>query len=136
MVCICLYLLLTFLEKIFLWILCWVYLGLKEDMVVFLWLWIDSLKWLTSYHVIKLMMLLILLICSFGKLFACMVCQIIVSNRDTKFLSHFWRTLWAKLGTKLFFSTTCHPQTDSQTKIVNRTLSTMLRVVLKKNIKM
>jgi hypothetical protein len=40
-----------------------------------LWLWIDFLKWLTSYHVIKLMMLLILLICSFGKLFACMVCQ-------------------------------------------------------------
>jgi hypothetical protein len=40
-----------------------------------LWLWIDSLKWLTSYHVIKLMMLLILLICSLKKLFACMACQ-------------------------------------------------------------
>jgi hypothetical protein len=51
------------------------YLGLKENVIAFLWLWIDSLKWLTSYHVIKLMMLLILLICSFGKLFACMVCQ-------------------------------------------------------------
>jgi hypothetical protein len=35
----------------------------------------DSLKWLSSYHVIKPMMLLILLICSFGKLFTCMVCQ-------------------------------------------------------------
>ena len=32
----------------------------------------------------------------------------IVSDRDTKFVGHFWRTLWKKLRIELKFSSTHH----------------------------
>ena len=52
----------------------------------------------------------------------------IVSNRDVKFSSNFWKGLFADLGTKLNFSTTYHPQADGKTERVNQVLEDMLHM--------
>ena len=57
----------------------------------------------------------------------------IISNKDSRFLSTFWRTLWSLLGCQLHFSTAFHPQTDGQTEVVNRTLVHSLRSYFDKN---
>lgn len=51
----------------------------------------------------------------------------IVSDRDPKFTSHFWRALQEALGTKLRLSSAYHPQTDGQTERTIQSLEDLLR---------
>lgn len=54
----------------------------------------------------------------------------IVSDRDSKFTSVFWREIHRVLGTKLLMSTSFHPQTDGATERANRSIGQILRSVV------
>ena len=51
----------------------------------------------------------------------------IVSDRDSKFYSAFWRAMQKSMGTKVHMSTAYHPQTDGQSERTIRTLEDLLR---------
>ncbi|GJS63478.1 putative reverse transcriptase domain-containing protein [Tanacetum coccineum] len=51
----------------------------------------------------------------------------IISDRDSKFTSHFWKSLNEALGTQLDLSTAYHPQTDGQSERTIQTLEDILR---------
>lgn len=53
--------------------------------------------------------------------------EVLISDRDSRFTSAFWRSLWGLCGSKLSMSTAFHPQTDGQTERANRTLLESLR---------
>ena len=51
----------------------------------------------------------------------------IVSDRDARFTSNFWKGLQQALGTELHLSTAFHPQTDGQSERTIQILEDMLR---------
>ena len=58
--------------------------------------------------------------------------KVIISDKDPKFTSDFWKSLFKGLNTTLNFSTSFHPQTGGQTERVNQVLEYMLRMYVKK----
>ena len=56
--------------------------------------------------------------------------ETIVSDRDTKFTSQFWRETHRLLGVKLLMSTAFHPQTDRVSECLIRTIAQILRSMI------
>ncbi|XP_058761197.1 uncharacterized protein LOC131634544 [Vicia villosa] len=54
----------------------------------------------------------------------------IVSDRDPKFTSRFWKMFHKELGTRLDMSTSNHPQSDGQTERTIQTIEDMLRACI------
>ena len=53
--------------------------------------------------------------------------SVIISDRDSKFTSLFWQSLFKTLGTQLAMSTASHQETNGQTERVNSVVESMLR---------
>ena len=53
--------------------------------------------------------------------------RFIITDRDPKFISEFWRNLYDLCGTQLKFSTAYHPQTDGLAERMIQTLEDMIR---------
>ena len=61
------------------------------------------------------------------------VLKSITSNQDSKLLSHFWRILRKKFGTRLWYNTSYHPQIERQTEVADRSLGDLLRCLVGEN---
>ncbi|GJY48169.1 reverse transcriptase domain-containing protein [Tanacetum coccineum] len=75
---------------------------------------IDSMENLTQLYLKEI-------VCRHG------VSVLIISDRDSRFASGFWRSLQKALGTNVNISTAYHPHTDGQSERTIQTLEDMLR---------
>ncbi|MCO5605039.1 hypothetical protein L7F22_059216 [Adiantum nelumboides] len=53
--------------------------------------------------------------------------EMIVCDRDPRFMSLFWKAIWENFGTRLQFSSSFHPQTDGQAEIANSMVLDLLK---------
>ncbi|CAI7854710.1 unnamed protein product [Closterium sp. NIES-53] len=58
----------------------------------------------------------------------------LISDRDPKFTSKFWKELMGLLGTKLAMSSAYHPQNDGQTERLNQVVEQLLRTACKDDV--
>lgn len=70
--------------------------------------------WLFTKHII----------CKYG------IPESIISDRDPRWTSDFWKGIAQEIKTKMLLSSSHHPQHDGQTEILNRLLETMLRAYI------
>ena len=52
----------------------------------------------------------------------------IITDRDPKFTSEFWKNIYDLCGTQLNFSTASHPQTDGLAERIIQKLEDMIRI--------
>ncbi|CAI7839790.1 unnamed protein product [Closterium sp. NIES-53] len=58
----------------------------------------------------------------------------LISDRDPKFTSKFWKELMSLMGTRLAMSSAYHPQSDGQTERLNQIVEQLLRAACKDDI--
>ena len=56
--------------------------------------------------------------------------KVLLSDRDPKFLSDLWKSLFDRMGVSLLYSTAYHPQTDGSSERTNQTAEIALRFYL------
>ena len=58
--------------------------------------------------------------------------KMVISDRDVKFTSNFWKSLFSSLETRINFNMSYHPKTDGKTERTNQIIEDMLRMYVMK----